>query len=89
MRVSLLLAALAGLAAAAAAPSPEQKKRDPSKSFTLSVAEKPGYTRDYVRDWAAAHQKWGNGVPKSIASAFSLLDDGMRQFLLYISKPNL
>lgn len=79
MRASLVFATLAGIAAAAAAVSSDQhqkKKRDPSKSFTLNVTEKPGYTRDYVRDWAAAHQKWGNGVPASVVSTFSLMDDG-------------
>lgn len=79
MRASLTFVIFAGLAAAA--PSLGQKKRDSDKSFTLSVADKSDSTRDYARDWAAAHQKWGKGVPSSAVSAFSLIDDGKSEFL--------
>ena len=77
MRAPFLIAAFVGVSSALAATTPSaHKKRDPNKSFTLSVAEKPVRTRNYIRDWAAAQQKWGKGVPDSAISAFSLKNDG-------------
>ncbi|VUC22787.1 unnamed protein product [Clonostachys rosea] len=47
-------------------------------SFSLSVAETYHQSKGFVRDWAAARQKWGKGVPKDVATAFSLLDSNGR-----------
>jgi uncharacterized protein YceK len=81
MRVTTALIVLA-VAAAASGGS--------SNSFSLPVDEKPGYTRNYVRAWAAAHQKWGKGIPSSVISTFSLMDDGLLPFELHsLSTPVL
>lgn len=47
-----------------------------SEGFSLAVSQNPNRERDFVRDWAAAHQKWGNGVPEEVSSTFQLLDSG-------------
>ena len=52
-------------------------RSDLSKGFSLAVSRKADSERDFVRDWAAAHQKWGRGVPEQVSSTFfSLLDSG-------------
>jgi hypothetical protein len=65
---------------ASASPSAHysySKRSDLSGGFSLAVSTKPDSERDFVRDWAAAHQKWGRGVPEEIASTFfTLLDSG-------------
>lgn len=81
MRVATALIALVFLAVATAVSGGS------SNSFSLPVDEKPGYTRDYVHDWAAAHQKWGKGVPSSVISTFSLMDDGVSSFKLQSPSP--
>ncbi|KPM38443.1 hypothetical protein AK830_g8144 [Neonectria ditissima] len=53
---------------------PNQRGKSASK-FSLPVSKGQGSKRDFVRDWAAARQKWGKGIPKDVVSAFSLLDD--------------
>ena len=65
--VSLLVGLMAGGVAAL-------EPRDPSKTFSLTVTEKLGHSRNFVRDWAAAHQKWG--VPEKVSSMFSQADTG-------------
>ena len=45
-----------------------------SKGFSVVVSQKQDHQRDFVRDWAAAHLKWGNGVPEQVSSTFQLLD---------------
>jgi hypothetical protein len=45
-----------------------------SKGFSVAVSQKQDHQRDFVRDWAAAHLKWGNGVPEQVSSTFQLLD---------------
>lgn len=47
-----------------------------SQQFHLSVAGRDNLKRDFIRDWAAVMQKWGNGVPSSVVSTFSLADSG-------------
>lgn len=46
-----------------------------SKGFSVAVSQKQDHQRDFVRDWAAAHLKWGNGVPEQVSSTFQLLDN--------------
>ena len=64
---------LPGLSAVASARG-FTRPRGHSRSFSLAVAEKAGHKRDFVRDWIAAHQKWGGGVPDDVVSTFSLGD---------------
>ena len=47
----------------------------PAKGFSLDVSHKANHERDFVRDWAAAHQKWGAGIPVDVVSTFGLADD--------------
>jgi hypothetical protein len=47
------------------------------RGFSLSVSEKPGGQRNFVRDWVAVHQKWGSGVSEEVISTFALSDAGM------------
>jgi hypothetical protein len=60
--------------AAAAAAIPDQSSLGFEGSFSLSVAATSHQSRGFLRDWAAARQKWGKGIPKDVATAFSLLD---------------
>ena len=69
----LVFTVLLTLGAAFADPSRPLARRD---GFSVPVAQAHGSKRDFVRDWVAAHQKWGAGAPAGIASAFSLADDG-------------
>lgn len=71
--IALVADLVADLVAGGVAPL---KPRNTSKTFSLAVAEKPGHTRDFVHDWAAAHQKWGKGVPEGFYSMFSLANSG-------------
>lgn len=57
-----------------AAAIPDQSKLDLEGTFSLSVAATSHQSRGFLRDWAAARQKWGKGIPKDVATAFSLLD---------------
>lgn len=84
MRFLILLVALAiGLATARAPargavgltanfPLPGGKSKS---SFSLPVAKTQSSKRDFVKEWAAARQKWGKGVPDDVVSTFGLLDD--------------
>lgn len=47
----------------------------PVGSFALQVA-KPHDKRDFINDWAAAHRKWGNGLPEDTAQMFALAKGG-------------
>uniref|UniRef100_A0A0B7KHD5 Peptidase A1 domain-containing protein n=1 Tax=Bionectria ochroleuca TaxID=29856 RepID=A0A0B7KHD5_BIOOC len=64
--------------AAAAAAIPDQSSLGFEGSFSLSVAATSHQSRGFLRDWAAARQKWGKGIPKDVATAFSLLDSNGR-----------
>ncbi|CAH0014582.1 unnamed protein product [Clonostachys rhizophaga] len=64
--------------AAAAAAIPDQSNLGIEGSFSLSVAATSHQSRGFLRDWAAARQKWGKGIPKDVATAFSLLDSNGR-----------
>jgi hypothetical protein len=66
---------------ASAFPSPNVA-RSPA-GFALAVNTKIHASRNFVRDWAAAHHKWGKGVSREVASSFALLDDGKSS--LYLS----
>lgn len=68
-----LTALLAGLCTALTSAAGRAESR---KGFSLEVEKSPGAKRDFVRDWAAARQKWGKGVPSEVSSMFSLLDSG-------------
>ncbi|KAF4342001.1 aspartic ase precursor [Fusarium beomiforme] len=72
MRNLILLSALlvAGLASAAA--TPQDKGR---KGFSLVATKSSNSKPDFVREWVAAHQKWGKGVSPETLAALSLLDD--------------
>lgn len=68
MFVYLFATLISSLALAAALPL-----ASPS-GFSLHVAEARHGKRDFVHDWAAARQKWGQGVPEDVVSMFSLAD---------------
>lgn len=58
------------------------------KAFSL-VMDKTRPTeprRDFMRDWAAVHRKWGQGVPESISPMLSLDKDGWF-FLAFFALP--
>ncbi|KAF7562394.1 hypothetical protein G7046_g1749 [Stylonectria norvegica] len=74
-RLLVLVALLASLASAISLPS---RGTAPAKRFSLSASKPSGAKRDFVRDWAAARQKWGKGVPEEVVSTFSLADDDGR-----------
>lgn len=65
-KLFLLLVPLWTLTAVVASPH--------ANGFSLAVNPKADASRNFVRDWAAARHKWGKGVPREIASAFSLSD---------------
>ncbi|POR31726.1 Aspartic protease pep1 [Tolypocladium paradoxum] len=69
-RLAFLFAILAGLSAVVAAPVEPHGLG--SSSFALEVVKKESYKRDYLKDWAAAHSKWGGGVPEGASKMFSL-----------------
>lgn len=48
-----------------------------TKRFSLEAAKNSNSKPDFVREWVAAHQKWGKPVSQETLAAFSLLDDGM------------
>lgn len=54
----------------------------PPHGFSLAVTRKSDASRSFVRDWAAAHHKWGNGVPEEVAAKLSLTDT--REFLSFL-----
>ncbi|KAK7413201.1 hypothetical protein QQX98_007925 [Neonectria punicea] len=68
----LLVSVLAGVTGALLPPGQRGK---PPSTFSLPVSKGQGSKRDFVRDWAAARQKWGKGIPEDVLSTFSLLDD--------------
>ncbi|CAH0041422.1 unnamed protein product [Clonostachys solani] len=70
--------ALSVAAVAAAAAIPDQPNLGSEGTFSLSVAETSHQSRGFLKDWAAARQKWGKGIPKDVATAFSLLDNNGR-----------
>ncbi|RDA91678.1 putative aspartyl protease [Ophiocordyceps camponoti-saundersi (nom. inval.)] len=39
--------------------------------FSVEVQERDDYERDFLKDWAAAHYRWGSGIPKEALGAFS------------------
>ncbi|PFH58589.1 hypothetical protein XA68_13467 [Ophiocordyceps unilateralis] len=41
------------------------------RSFSVQVRQRENYRRDFLNDWAAAHRKWGTGVPDEALDAFS------------------
>ncbi|SCV56792.1 related to aspartic proteinase precursor [Fusarium fujikuroi] len=67
--------ASASASAAASAATPQHKGR---KGFSLEATKNSNSKPDFVREWVAAHQKWGKGVSPETLSAFSLLDDDGR-----------
>lgn len=44
--------------------------------FSLEAIRKSSSKPSFVREWVAAHQKWGKPVSQETLAAFSLLDDG-------------
>ncbi|KAM0555969.1 hypothetical protein ACHAPJ_005949 [Fusarium lateritium] len=61
------------LTTAAATP-----QRRGGKGFSLEATKSGNSKPDFVREWVAAHQKWGRPVSPETLSAFSLLDDDGR-----------
>lgn len=55
--------------------APHSQENNHASGFSLSVSKTKNSKRDFVRDWAAARQKWGKGVPQNILNTFSLVDD--------------
>ncbi|KAH7183013.1 aspartic peptidase domain-containing protein [Fusarium flagelliforme] len=75
MKSFTLLATLlvASLALVLATPHLQGTKR-----FSLEAAKNSNSKPDFVREWVAAHQKWGKPVSQETLAAFSLLDDDGR-----------
>ncbi|KAH7237551.1 aspartic peptidase domain-containing protein [Fusarium redolens] len=71
----VFFAVLLAVSIASASVTPEHQGR---KGFSLEAAKKSNSKPDFVREWVAAHQKWGKGVSPETLSAFSLLDDDGR-----------
>ncbi|KAK2598101.1 hypothetical protein QQS21_005732 [Conoideocrella luteorostrata] len=44
----------------------------PKNSFSLEVKPKKGDKRDFLNDWAVAHNRWGNGGPEGPMSNVAL-----------------
>jgi hypothetical protein len=78
----VFFAVLLAVSIASASVTPEHQGR---KGFSLEAAKKSNSKPDFVREWVAAHQKWGKGVSPETLSAFSLLDDGMGLAIFRIS----
>lgn len=51
--------------------------RQDIKRFSLEANKSSNSKPDFVREWVAAHQKWGNPVSRDVLAAYSLLNDGM------------
>ncbi|RDA87897.1 putative aspartyl protease [Ophiocordyceps camponoti-leonardi (nom. inval.)] len=68
---SLLVVAFASVSART---TPFDFRTRSARSFSVEVQERDNYRRDFVNDWAAAHRKWGSGVPNEALDAFSLAD---------------
>ncbi|KAH7143074.1 aspartic peptidase domain-containing protein [Fusarium sp. MPI-SDFR-AT-0072] len=75
MRSLAFLAVLLVVSISSAAVTPQHKGR---KGFSLEASKNSNSKPDFVREWVAAHQKWGKGVSPETLSAFSLLDDDGR-----------
>ncbi|KAF5616857.1 hypothetical protein F25303_13460 [Fusarium sp. NRRL 25303] len=77
MRSLAFLAVLlvVSIASASAATTPQHKGR---RGFSLEATKNSNSKPDFVREWVAAHQKWGKGVSPETLSAFKLLDDDGR-----------
>lgn len=73
-RLTFLLAISACLSAVTAAPV--EPPGLGGSSFSLEAVRKESYQRDYLKDWAAAHSKWGSGVPEGSSKMFSLAQGG-------------
>ncbi|KAF5718004.1 hypothetical protein FGLOB1_1897 [Fusarium globosum] len=73
--LAVLLVVSIASASASAAATPQHKGR---KGFSLEATKNSNSKPDFVREWVAAHQKWGKGVSPETLSAFSLLDDDGR-----------
>ncbi|ETS01481.1 acid protease [Trichoderma reesei RUT C-30] len=59
-----------------AVPLSDALQSSSQHGFSLAVRPRSDASRrDFVRDWAAAHRRWGHGgVPKEVATKFSLSD---------------
>ncbi|EXM26609.1 Aspartic peptidase A1 family [Fusarium oxysporum f. sp. vasinfectum] len=75
MRSLAFLAVLLVVSISSTAATPQHKGR---KGFSLEAAKNSNSKPDFVREWVAAHQKWGKAVSPETLSAFSLLDDDGR-----------
>ncbi|KPA44729.1 endothiapepsin [Fusarium langsethiae] len=53
-------------------------RRQGMNRFSLEANRKSSSKPDFVREWVAAHQKWGKPVSQETLAAFSLLDDDGR-----------
>ncbi|KAF4447712.1 hypothetical protein F53441_8790 [Fusarium austroafricanum] len=82
MRCLILLAVLLVASLTSAIAMPQKKGR---KGFSLEATKNTNSRPDFVREWVAAHQKWGKAVSPEILSAFSLLDDGISSIRYRIS----
>ncbi|KJZ80211.1 hypothetical protein HIM_00061 [Hirsutella minnesotensis 3608] len=71
---SLLIAILA--VALIALATPLKPRGFAGNSFSLAVTKKQHHRRDFLNEWAAAHRKWGSGVPHEAAHMFSLAQGG-------------
>ncbi|KAF5568366.1 hypothetical protein FNAPI_186 [Fusarium napiforme] len=78
MRSLAFLAVLLVVSIASAASSAATPQHKARKGFSLEATKNSNSKPDFVREWVAAHQKWGKGVSPETLSAFSLLDDDGR-----------
>ncbi|KAG8670140.1 hypothetical protein FPOAC2_09484 [Fusarium poae] len=75
MKSFILLATLLVASFATVLATPH---RQGAKRFSLEATRKSSSKPDFVREWVAAHQKWGKSVSRETLAAFSLLDDDGR-----------
>ncbi|KAI5456415.1 aspartic peptidase domain-containing protein [Mariannaea sp. PMI_226] len=46
-----------------------------ASAFSLPVRKTQSSKPNFVREWAAARQKWGKSIPENVVSTFSLIDE--------------
>lgn len=54
--------------------------RQVDHSFSIEVTDRLQIKRNFMSDWAAARNKWGNKIPELSSAGFRLADSGV--FLL-------
>lgn len=78
MRNLFLLGTL--LASISPTPAAPNRRQETKASFSLEATKASNGKPDFVREWVAAHQKWGKGVSPEVAKMFSLADDSKKSW---------